>query len=278
MRRRLLLIATLTLAVVLGTTLPAHSIVFGEPDGTLHPNVGALVLRLTSDEGTETFPICSGTLISPSVYLTASHCLVFLPDLEAQGFTVDVFVSFDPVFDPATSTLYPGTPHVNPAYTGSLGAGGGGDAGDVAVVVLNAPVGGIEPAQLPTLGLLDQLKAAGQLRGQLFTTVGYGAVRDTIRTAFQGLLPGGERRVAEQGFLALRPPWLVLAMNTSTGNGGTCFGDSGGPHFLGAGPEETDIVVAVTVTGDLWCKATDVDYRVDTASARAFLGDFVTLP
>jgi hypothetical protein len=40
--------------------------------------------------------------------------------------------------------------------------------------------------------------------------------------------------------------WLKLSMNPSTGSGGTCFGDSGGPHVLGT----TDIVVSLTVTGD----------------------------
>jgi hypothetical protein len=38
------------------------------------------------------------------------------------------------------------------------------------------------------------------------------------------------------------------------------------------------MVVSVTVTGDAWCRATDKTYRLDTASARDFLGDFVVLP
>ena len=51
-------------------------------------------------------------------------------------------------------------------------------------------------------------------------------------------------------------------MNEATGDGGTCYGDSDGPHFLGS------VVVSVTVTGDVWCKATDKTYRVDTKPAR----------
>jgi secreted trypsin-like serine protease len=65
-------------------------------------------------------------------------------------------------------------------------------------------------------------------------------------------------------------------MNQATGDAGTCFGDSGGPHFLGGAT--SNLVVSITVTGDTMCKATDTTYRVDTASARAFLDDFVTLP
>jgi hypothetical protein len=67
-------------------------------------------------------------------------------------------------------------------------------------------------------------------------------------------------------------------MNPSTDSGGTCFGDSGGPHFLGAGNTETRIVTSVTVTGDRFCRATDKAYRLDTASARSFLGQFLPLP
>jgi secreted trypsin-like serine protease len=63
-------------------------------------------------------------------------------------------------------------------------------------------------------------------------------------------------------------------MNPSTGNGGTCYGDSGGPHLIAG----TDVVVAVTTTGDSMCRATDVDYRLDTESARSYLAQFVDLP
>jgi hypothetical protein len=72
--------------------------------------------------------------------------------------------------------------------------------------------------------------------------------------------------------------WLRISQNASTGNGGTCYGDSGGPNFLGAGSSETRIVAATTITGDTPCRSTNVDYRLDTASARAFLAQYMTLP
>jgi hypothetical protein len=59
---------------------------------------------------------------------------------------------------------------------------------------------------------------------------------------------------------------------------GTCYGDTGVPNFLGAGATETDIVAATTITGDFMCRATNVVYRLDTESARSFLGQFVSLP
>ena len=76
----------------------------------------------------------------------------------------------------------------------------------------------------------------------------------------------------------MNPSWLRISMNPARGDGGTCSGDSGGPNFLGAGAAETNIVAATTITGDLMCRATNVDYRMDTPSARAFLGQYVTLP
>lgn len=48
--------------------------------------------------------------------------------------------------------------------------------------------------------------------------------------------------------------------------GGTCYGDSGGPNLLGG----TDVVAAITITGDAVCRATNVTYRLDTVSARTF--------
>ena len=72
------------------------------------------------------------------------------------------------------------------------------------------------------------------------------------------------------------PAWLRLSQNASTGNGGTCYGDSGGPNFLGDGASA--VLVANTITGDTACRSTNVDYRLDTDSARSFLGQFVTLP
>ena len=77
---------------------------------------------------------------------------------------------------------------------------------------------------------------------------------------------------------AINKAWLRISMNPTLGDGGPCYGDSGGPNFLGAGATETDIVAALTVTGDFMCRATNVIYRLDTQSARSFLSQYVTLP
>ena len=144
------------------------------------------------------------------------------------------------------------------------------------IVLDEAP--GITPAQLPEAGLLDQLKANHVLKRTIFTAVGYGTVRETNRKGFEGILDNLDRNRVEQEFLALTPAWLTLSMNRSTGNGGTCYGDSGGPHFIHLDGSETDIIAAITVIGDAPCKATDTTYRMDTEAARNFLADFVELP
>jgi hypothetical protein len=61
-------------------------------------------------------------------------------------------------------------------------------------------------------------------------------------------------------------------------DGGTCYGDSGGPNFFGSGSGETKMLAGTTITGDTPCVQSNVIYRLDTPSARAFLMNFVALP
>jgi hypothetical protein len=184
-----------------------------------------------------------------------------------------VFVTFDPTIS-ETGTRYTGKWYTNPGY---LAGNGASDTGDIAVIVLDQKPP-IQPAQLPTAGLLDQLKVDHVLKSTSFTAVGYGTVRDSIRKGPAGILDNLDRNRVDQEFLALTDAWVTFSMNPSTGNGGTCYGDSGGPHFVHLNGAETKIVAAVTVTGDAVCKATDKDYRTDTAPARDFLQQFVELP
>ncbi len=232
----------------------ASAITFGQPDGNRHPNVGALVGTFDG----QTFPYCTGTLISPTVFLTAAHCDIG---------TSTVYVTFASKYT-SKAKLYSGTFYGDPLFTQSQN-----DPHDIAVVVFDKPVRGIEPAQLPSLGQFDDLA-----HDQQFTAVGYGGQEPVNGPGGPAINYLDEREFAVSTLNAITPAWLRLSQNPATGDGGTCSGDSGGPNFLGAGPTETDVIAAITITGDPLCKATNVTYRLDTESARSFLDDFVVLP
>jgi hypothetical protein len=263
--RRKALVLVATVLILLITVAPAGAITFGQPDGNQHPYVGALIAEFRAPGQKDI--LCSGTLIAPTVFLTASHCTAFLSSIGIAP--NQVWVTFDPL-PSASSTLIPGTYHTNPLF----GLGGFDDPHDIAVITLDWAPSGITPAQLPPAGYLDTLKKQGALNSEWFTAVGYGDQRTEKTGGPHGLFFTGERFYATQSFLSLTKSWITLSENISTGSGGTCFGDSGGPHFL----ENTNLIIAITITGDSQCRATDKDYRVDTPAARDFLAPFVTLP
>ena len=249
--RRVVLTVVLALAALLPAA-PAAAITNGVPDGGGHPNVGGLVSPTQYSDGTWLY--CSGTLISPTVFLTAAHCG---EDGERVG------VTFDTAYE-AGDKVYDGTFHADPLYPGNSS-----DSHDIAVVVLDRAIKNIQAALLPTAGSLSGLSSTQQ-----FTSVGYGAYEVTNEPGGHQYLYNDVRMVATGTLNATNNTWLRISMNPSTGNGGTCYGDSGGPNFLGT----TDIVAAITITGDMVCRSTNVDYRLDTQSARAFLGQYVPLP
>jgi hypothetical protein len=242
--------------VMLSAGDPAGAITNGAPDGNAHPNVGGLLAPAAYSDGT--WIACSGTLISPTVFLTAAHC--------DEG-VARLAVTFDSSYDAKTGKVYWGTWHADPNYNQTSS-----NPQDIAVVVLDRAVKGITPARLPAAGSLG-----GLANGTRFTSVGYGAQAVTIDKG--PTFHYADVRYAAVGtFTTSTPSWLKLSMNPALGNGGTCYGDSGGPNFLGAGSTETNIVAATTVTGDAMCRATNVTYRMDTPSARSFLGQYVALP
>jgi secreted trypsin-like serine protease len=264
MRRLLVALPLLAAALVLLAASPAAAIVNGQLDGNLHPEAGALIAEYR--QAGQKDVLCSGSLIAPTVYLTAAHCTDFLASL---GIT-DVWVTFDAQFT-SSSPLIHGHYVTDPDYNAYAGPGGSADPHDLAVVLLDQAAG-ITPARLPTAGMLG----ATNLRDQQFTAVGYGTVRTGKTGGPNAFFFDSTRRYALQSLLSLEPAWLNLSENPSTDNGGTCFGDSGGPHFLGG--VTSNLQVSITVTGDSSCRATDKTYRLDTPSARGFLGHYVTLP
>ena len=266
--------------VVIISTSPARAITNGFPDTTnTFSNVGAVIAVGTDGKG---FQICSGTLISPTVFLTVAHCALYFNDfLAPEGFKL--YMSFGnpiPILELTdVNTLIPVTQFIpNPEYvqatdTHPFNPHHGSDPGDMAVIVLPEFVTqGITPAVLPTLGLLDKLAVKNALHGVLFTDVGYGS-QDRLGTQSNPM----PRMFAFSAFESLQPGFLQLSINPVLNNGGACFGDSGGPNFLPVNGAPILMAIA-SVGGDHVCRSTSGNYRLDTASARDFLKNFVTLP
>jgi V8-like Glu-specific endopeptidase len=247
---------------------PPSFIVNGTYTGTKYGSVGALLFDYDKNgiiNGDDLF--CTGSLISPTVFLTAAHCVVtpytpagsqfyvsFAPDLYAKNIKVIKATAYyyDPQYGHDQANLH-----------------------DEAVIILPAgATKGLTPYALPKAGELDALSAKGALNNAIFDNVGYGD--NASRTGVPSFSYDGRRYTSQSEFMALQPNWLGLLMNTAaTGLGGDCYGDSGGPKFLTTNP---GVVYATVTTGDYVCRATTWDFRTDTPTARAFLGQFVTLP
>ena len=97
MRRVVLVLATVALAILLACGV-AQAIINGEPDrgSNAHPYVGAYVAK----EAGKLRPVCSGTLISPKVFLTAGHCTKVEIEKDRPA-----YVSFDPTYKTGSSRL-----------------------------------------------------------------------------------------------------------------------------------------------------------------------------
>jgi hypothetical protein len=243
------------------------AIINGTPTGPGNfPSVGALLFDFNSDgviNGDD--ELCTGSLIGPEVFLTAAHCVAWAPAGSQfyVSFASDLYAKSIKVIRATGFTFDPGFGHDE------------ANLHDEAVVLLpKGSTKGTTPLALPRAGALDLLAAKGGLTNAIFINVGYGT--SAARTGVPTFFYDGKRNMSESEFASLQPNWLELLMNTSaTGLGGDCFGDSGGPKFL-AGDNAT--IYATVTTGDAVCRATSKDFRTDTPTARAFLGQFVTLP
>jgi hypothetical protein len=247
------------LTAFLATTRPASAITEGYVDGSIHPNVAAVDIRLAG------LPIvASGVLISPTVLVTAGHVTRFF-DLAGQ---THARVTFDPIVS-ESSTWYWGAVHTNPAYKVPETQD---DPNDLGVIVFDEPIPNIAPAQLPSQNFLDQFRGMGS-RLATFDTVGYGTSTHVGGANNQGLFSftgDGTRRFGRTQFVAAYTGWLENAPF----DGHPCYGDSGGPVLFGS------MVLAIhkaNANGN-FCTGVTFDMRMDTPAHRAFLGQYVLLP
>jgi secreted trypsin-like serine protease len=267
----------LCLTMTLGTTTPAWAIIWGEVDTeNQYPYVGAIV-GMESPETGQPFVFCSGTLIHSRVLLTAGHCTDALESYLAQGLITldDVRVCFGQnALDPKTWLEVQEVithPHFQPGLVPN------NDPFDVGVLILKKPIRKIAPAILPEAGLLDLLKATGELRegsegGSRLTVVGYGQTLSFPPPEI--ITPDGLRRFADSEYLGLLDAWIVTSRNQAADDGGSASGDSGGPTLWTDPVTGLDILVGITSWGDPEKVAMTFKYRVDIPQSLDFI-DFV---
>jgi secreted trypsin-like serine protease len=244
---------------------PVGAITNGALDGNGHPYVGLMVAQ--DGNGTPLWR-CSGTLLSPTLFLTAGHCT------EAPAAHVEIWFDAD-VESGIPANGYPftgdvgGTPYTHPNYNP--------DAFylyDLGVVVLDAPMVRDAYGALPGEDVLDGLARRRGRQNVAFTSVGYGLQESFPDPASFLEHNVRVRMVAHPHLIQINAPGstgdfsLLLSNNHATG--GTCFGDSGGPNFIG----NSNIIGGVTSFGKNGnCAGTGGVYRVDRADDLDWLYD-----
>src|SRR5689334_16215525 len=149
--KRLICLIIVTAGLVLGSLFlspPASAITYGFIDSTnTFSNTGAFIVKSTATG--EIFPICSGTMITSNVFLTASHCTAyFSQELAPQGYvayvSLDGLIPFGASTSNSTKLLAVANVVTNPNYNQSQS-----DSGDIGALILNKDVRGVTPATLP---------------------------------------------------------------------------------------------------------------------------------
>jgi hypothetical protein len=271
--RRIVVVAAIV-AVLAGSAVGAGAVTGNYvPD---HTNTGVGLLVVYDDDGVFAGR-CSGTLVTPTVFLTAGHCtdgaaaarVYFEQD---AGANFDPALGIDPVSGyPSEGGHYTTVVETMPGYDGYVTFP---NTRDVGVVVLEEGVEDVAISALPTAGTLDRLAAGPKKRSVSFTVSGYGV--NYINPA--KLVSFRSRMMATATLTNLKSNLtdgynLAHSGDPGRGKGGTCFGDSGGPVFLG----DSDVIVGITSFGlsSQTCSGPGFAYRSDQDEVLDWVEGFV---
>ena len=268
------LVGTLAIAVAPGGAITGDWVEDDE-----HPYVGLVVFY---DADGEFVWRCTGSLLTPTVFLTAGHCADTVSGAVTARvyFQQDAGVNYDPAtqVDPVSGypeycagktegmTCATSDELYNFDYPGGLRLP---NTHDVGLVILDQAIDLPEYGVLAVAGSLDRLATQRGRQDVTFTVSGYGL---TYRQNVHNKKPNEsyrERLMALSHLVnlnsGLNAGFNLQTVGNGKGEGGTCSGDSGGPVFYGG--YESNIIVAVTSFGlNALCRGTDFAYRTDTAT------------
>lgn len=270
--KKLTIALVLVMALMFSTVRIANAITDGNPDGNGHPYV---VLLLMDVGGAPTYR-CSGTLLSPTVLVTAGHCTSNEPGNPYTG--MRVFNEADVQSDPTYPN--PGGPNTVEALdwhtlTGDAWFDQPFYMNDVGIVILSQPINLSQYGALPTVDQFDSYKTKRGLQNVFFTSVGYGRQAsfppaaswkdETLKIRYYAnpnLIQINGGIVGDYG--------MLLTNNAKTG--GTCFGDSGGPNFVG----NSNVIAGVTSFGmNSNCGGTGGIFRLDRQRVQDFIHTYL---
>jgi len=268
-RRTLAFVALAVALVALGAS-PAGAVTGNYQQDFAHPYVG--LIAFYDANGTFTHR-CTGSLIAPSVFLTAGHCTdVATGATQARiWFEQDAGVGFDAATGTPAPSGYPDsggvTSHTFYNY-GYSATGGFPNTRDVGLVILDQPIGASNYAaqitSFPALAASGALNVLAKRRGQqdvTFTASGYGlSLQNPVKVvSFRERLMATEK-LNNLGSHLTDGYNVQTSASPGNGRGGTCNGDSGGPLLYGS----TNTIVAVNSFGlNDNCRGNDFMYRVD---------------
>ena len=269
-------IAGVLFAAAAVTATPSHAITGNYVEDFEHPFVGLAVFY---DAAGQFIWRCSGSLISPTKFVTAGHCADTAEGAASARvyFQQDAGVHFDPVTQEDPVTGYPDTCAAGTKgkvcatskriYNyGFANFAGFPNTHDVGVLILDQAIKLPEYGQLPQAGALDAYATARGTNDLIFTSSGYGLTLSVQEHSALSNISFRERLMAESTLVntvsAYTDGFNLQLQGNGDGRGGTCSGDSGGPVFLG-GPS-SNLIVSVTSFGlNAICRGTDFSYRLD---------------